>query len=67
MAFLRKHDQDEVLVLMNMGKEPTGFTIKDQLINGGYTNVFNRAATHLASGTFIKMKPWDYMVFERET
>jgi glycosidase len=67
MAFLRKHDQDEVLVLMNMGKEPTGFTIKDQLINGGYTNVFNRAATHLASGTFIKMKPWDYLVFERET
>ena len=66
MAYLRKHDLYEVLVFLNLSKEPAGFTIKDQLINHVYTNVFDGLEIHLNTGSFIKMKPWDYLVFERK-
>ncbi len=66
MAYLRKHDLYEVLVFLNLSKEPAAFTIKDLLINNVYTNVFNGLENHLNTGSFIKMKPWDYLVFERK-
>lgn len=66
MAFLRKNDHDEVLVFLNLSKEKTGFIIKDQLINGTYTNVFTKANVGLVPDTFIEMQPWDYLLFERK-
>ena len=66
MAYLRKNDNDEVLVFLNLSKEKTGFIIKDQLINGTYTNVFTKANVGLVPDTFIEMQPWDYLLFERK-
>jgi alpha-amylase len=66
MAYLRKNDLYEVLVFLNLSKEPAGFTIKDLLINNTYTNVFDGLENHLNTGAFIKMQPWDYLVFERK-
>ena len=66
MAFLRKNDFYEVLVFFNLSNNVTGFTIKDQLINAVYSNVFNSTELHLQPGTFLKMQPWDYLVFERK-
>ncbi len=66
MAYLRKNDVYEVLVFLNLSKEPAGFTIKDLLISNVYTNVFDGLENHLNTGSFIKMKPWDYLVFERK-
>lgn len=65
MAFLRKNDASEVLVFLNLSDEATGFTIKDQLINNIYLNVFDKSENSLQPDTFIKMQPWDYLVFER--
>ena len=66
MAYLRKHDLYEVLVFLNLSKEPVAFTIKDLLINNVYTNVFTGLENPLNTGSFIKMKSWDYLVFERK-
>jgi glycosidase len=66
MAYLRKNDLYEVLVFLNLSKEPAAFTIKDLLINNVYTNVFTGLENHLNTGSFIKMQPWDYLVFERK-
>ncbi|MEP7236454.1 MAG: alpha-amylase family glycosyl hydrolase [Ferruginibacter sp.] len=66
MAFLRKNDNAEVLIFLNLSKEITGFTIKDQLINNNYVNVFDKTKWPLTPDTFIKMQPWDYLVFERK-
>ena len=66
MAYLRKHDLYEVFVFLNLSKEPSGFTIKDLLINNEYTNVFTGLKNYLNTGSFIKMQPWDYLVFERK-
>jgi len=65
MAFLRKNDLYEVLVFLNLSNEASGFTIKDQLINNSYTNVFNGTENYLEPDTFLKMQPWEYLVFER--
>lgn len=65
VAFLRKQDVHEVLVFLNLCNEAIGFTIKDQLINGRYINVFNKAENFLEPGTFIKMKPWEYAVYKK--
>ena len=66
MAFLRKNDNDEVLVFLNLSKDVSSVTIKDQLINNFYINVFDGAQNYLQPDTFIKMQPWDYLVFERK-
>ncbi len=66
MAFLRKNELQEVLVFLNLSNDVTGFIIKDQLINNNYTNVFESTEIYLQPESFIKMQPWDYLVFERK-
>lgn len=66
MAYLRKTDFSEVLVFLNLSKETSGFTIKDLLVNGSYINVFNKTESYLMPDTFLKMQPWDYLVFEKK-
>ncbi len=66
MAYLRKNDLYEVLVFLNLSTAPAGFTIKDLLINNVYTNVFDGLENHINTGAFIKMQPWDYLIFERK-
>ncbi len=66
MAYLRKNDFNEVLVFLNLSKEPVAFTIKDLLINDHYINVFNRSEHYLQTGSFLKMQPWDYLIYERK-
>jgi glycosidase len=66
MAYLRKQAHNEVLVFLNLGAAGTGFTVKDQLIHAEYTNVFSGTAMLLEPGTFLKMQPWEYLVFERK-
>ncbi|MEO6252029.1 MAG: alpha-amylase family glycosyl hydrolase [Ferruginibacter sp.] len=66
MAYLRKNENHEVLILLNLSKDKTGFIIKDQLINGTYINVFDLSESHLTPDTFIKMQAWEYLVFERK-
>lgn len=66
MAYLRKNDVYEVLVFLNLNNETIGFTIRDQLINNVYINIFNGTESYLQPDTFIKMQPWDYLVFERK-
>jgi alpha-amylase len=64
MAYLRKNDSCEVLVFLNLSNEAAGFTIKDQLINNVYLNIFDKTENYLQPDTFIKMQPWEYLIFE---
>ena len=62
MAYLRKYEQDEVLVFLNVSNERTGLVIKDRLVDGTYLNVFDKTTAYLSPGGFIKMQPWEYLV-----
>lgn len=66
MAYLRKNEQDEVLVLLNLDKESTGFVVKDRMVNGIYREVFSGQETTMLFDVFIKMQGWEYLVFEKK-
>jgi alpha-amylase len=66
MAYLRKTDNCEVLVFLNLSHEAAGFIIHDRLVHGFYINVFDKTESCLIPGTFLKMQPWDYLVFEKK-
>jgi glycosidase len=66
MAYLRKNDFYEVLIFLNFSNEATAFTIKDQLINNRYFNVFDGSENYLTPDVFIKIEAWDFLVFERK-
>ena len=65
LSYLHKNENDEVLVLLNLGNEKTNFAIKDHLIKGSYINVFNKKEYHLAADTIIEMQPWEFFVYEK--
>lgn len=66
MAFLRKNDDAEVLVLLNLCSHETAFTIKDRLVTGTYKNVFSGETYNFIPDGFMKMKAWEYLVFEKK-
>jgi len=65
LAWLRKKENDEVLVLLNLCKEKNGFAIADELVTGSYINVFSKAENHFTADTFFDMQPWEFLVFEK--
>ncbi len=65
MAYLRRNKNDEVFVLLNLGGEKAGFSIKDQFLKGKFVNVFTGAENYLFADTFIEMQPWDFLVYEK--
>ena len=66
LAFLRKNNNNEVLVFLHLNNEETSFMINDQHINGSYINVFTKTEIYLTTDSFIKMQPWDFLVFEKK-
>ena len=65
MAYLRKAPNAEVLVLLNLSDEETGFILHDELIDGDFTDVFDNIIKKIITGSFIRLNAWGYKVFER--
>lgn len=66
MAFLRKSEEYEVLVLLNLGNDETGFVLQDRLVNGSFVEVFTNSTQILRPETYLKIQPWGYLVFEKQ-
>ena len=62
-AYLRKNGKDEVLVLLNMSKEPVNFSVEDAQVAGKFYNVFTKAAKDLSVNKSFEFKVSDYAVF----
>jgi glycosidase len=65
LAYVRKNGKDEVLVVLNMSKEPVNFTIEDQNLSGVFRNVFDKTKRDFDSGKDFTFKVSDYAVFEK--
>lgn len=66
MAFLRKNEDDQVLVLLNLGNEKTELKLNDRLADGLYKDVFSKTRVPLNADTVIRMQPWEFLVFEKQ-
>ncbi len=65
LAYLRKNGKDEVLVVLNMSKEPVTFSIEDEKVSGSFTNVFEKTKKNFDEGKNFNFKVSDFAVFEK--
>jgi alpha-amylase len=65
MAYLRKNAGHEVLVLLNLSKQPVHGNINDEHVTGNFTDVFTKTSTDFTSRKDFDMQPWGYLVFEK--
>jgi len=64
LAYLRKNGEYEVLVVLNMSKDPVEFSIEDNL-SGTFTNVFDGSKRDFNQGKNFHFQVSDYVVFEK--
>ena len=65
LGFLRKNGVKEVLVLLNMGKEPVNGIISDEQVTGKFTEVFTSTGRDFTGDKSFALQPWAYQVFEK--
>ena len=61
-AYKRVKGENEVLVILNLGKSPVTVALKDGGTGGTYSDLFTDAQVEIAQGKNIQMEPWGYMV-----
>lgn len=64
-AYLRKNGKDEVLVVLNLSKEPVSFTINDAHLSGSFRNVFDKTKRDFNNDNSFNFKVSDFAVFEK--
>ena len=65
-AFIRKNENDEVLVILNLSGEKIECEIYDLLLSGIFINVFSKEKFDISNKQNIELQPWDYKVYEKE-
>ncbi|UJF30273.1 alpha-glucosidase C-terminal domain-containing protein [Kaistella sp. 97-N-M2] len=65
LAYVRKNGKDEVLVVLNMSKDPVNFTLNDENVSGSFKNVFDQTKRDFSGDKSFEMKVGDYAVFEK--
>ena len=65
LAYVRKNGNDEVLVVLNMSKEPVNFSIEDEHLSGTFRNVFDKTKRDFSDGKDFSFKVSDFAVFEK--
>ena len=65
LAYVRKNGKDEVLVVLNMSKEPVSFSVEDEHLSGIFRNVFDKTKRDFSNGKDFSFKVSDYAVFEK--
>lgn len=65
-AFLRKKENKEVLVVLNLSpQKDLHFEITDSNVTGTYKNVFSGAANDFTNEKSFEMQAWEYLVYEK--
>ncbi len=65
LAYLRKNGDKEVLVLLNMSKNPVDLTIQDGMVSGDFTNVFTKENRNFDHDKNIHLDTSGYLVFQK--
>ncbi|MFT3681074.1 MAG: alpha-amylase family glycosyl hydrolase [Ferruginibacter sp.] len=65
LAYLRKNNQDEVLVLLNFSDQEIDCMLYDEKAGGHFKNIFTNEVINMNEHRHFNMKGWDYFVFEK--
>ena len=63
LSFLRRFQQEEVLVVLNLSAAEQPVIITGQTLAGSYQDVFHSKNPDFISGQPLMLKPWDYRVY----
>lgn len=65
-AYLRKHNSNEVLVVLNLSsKNDLHFDIIDPMVTGTFKNAFSGAANDFTHSKSFEMQAWEFLVYEK--
>ncbi|WP_018614963.1 alpha-amylase family glycosyl hydrolase [Segetibacter koreensis] len=65
-AFIRKHEENEVLVILNLSHSSRlRFKITDDFISGRFTSAFSGIEVDISSLTTFELQKWQYLLFYR--
>lgn len=62
-AYLRQDGEDKVLVLLNLGGEPTQSDLEHPYLDGQFRELFSGAALDLRGTVSMRLEPWSYHVY----
>jgi glycosidase len=65
LSFIRRFEQDEVFVILNLSAEALSVIITGQNLAGSYKEVFNPANPDFISGQPLWLKAWEYRVYTK--
>ena len=65
LAYQRKNDNKEVLVLLNLSPLPAKFNLTNRETTGTYRNVFTNQQTTLNASSVFEIDKWDYIILEK--
>ncbi|MGI8598377.1 MAG: alpha-amylase family glycosyl hydrolase, partial [Chitinophagaceae bacterium] len=65
LAYQRKNDNKEVLVILNLSPLPAKFNLTNRETTGIYRNVFTNQQTTLNASSVFEIDRWDYIVLEK--
>lgn len=65
LAYVRKNGKDEVLVVLNMSKDPVSFRIEDIQLEGSFKNVFTGQQRDFNQDKGFTFQVSDFAVFEK--
>jgi alpha-amylase len=63
LSFTRRHERDEVLVILNLSPEPQSVIITGHTLAGAFKDIFNSAGPDFISGQPLRLNAWEYRVY----
>ena len=61
-AFKREKDGNQVVVILNLSKDPQQFTIDGVQMSGDFINAFTGELLNIKESLELKLEPWEYLV-----
>ena len=64
-AYLRKNDQREVLVILNLSPGKRSVKIIGKVVSGTFKNVFSEVQQDILLNHVFELAPWEYLVYDK--
>lgn len=65
LVYHKKHEADEVLVLLNFSESPVETVCSLENVSGKYKNIFTHEETEISTWVKVSLPPWGYQVYEK--
>lgn len=66
LAFVREKDDDKVLAVFNLSQNKNSVKLKDRLIIGSYSNLFDdKIKSDFSEEVKLQLEPWSYKVYTK--